>query len=102
MRWDFKKRSKLALLVWEKSGLITSDIKASNLIDFRFQRDRLTLEYFEKVGFRRVYQWEMDRTPHHPRLFKASKTHLFFLVTTNHVMGVKKNVAEKILVLGLP
>lgn len=102
MKWDFKTKSRLAKIVWEKSRTISEGVRADNLIDFRNLRDRLNKEYFEKVGFQRAYTWRLDKTPHFPQLFKASKTHLLFLINTNYVMKVDKKMAEKILVLGLP
>lgn len=102
MKWTRKARIRLARIVWEKGLIITNQVKASNMIEFRSRRDLMILSYFEKVGFQRTFKWESDNTPHHPQLFKPNRTHLFFLVATNHVVKVEKVMAEKILVLGLP
>ena len=83
-------REKLARMILDKSRSISDGIKADNLFQFRHTRDKRIQEYFGKMGFERVYELDPDGN------------HFHFQVTANIVMKVEREIAEKLLVLGMP
>ena len=106
MRWDRKMRARLAMMIWEKSIQIDDELRAScsNLHDYTDKRDRKIPRYFEGLGFRRATaeEWHYDPSYNHPALFRPGRSHLYFLIPTQAVMRIHKDIATKILVLGIP
>lgn len=106
MRWNRKSRLLLAKMVWERSVQIDGEIRrvSRGLDSYTRKRDLEIPAHFESLGFTRARadEWIFDPTHNHPALFKPRGAYLFFLVCTQDVMKVDKDLASKILVLGLP
>lgn len=102
MRWTKDARRRLAQMVFDAACRISRDLTIE-------REEWRILEYFEKLGFKRAVASEI-----HPEIsfspigsppnFKPSRTHLFFLVPaySPYYFKVDKEIAAKVLVLGLP
>ena len=106
MRWNRKARARLAKMVWDKSTQIDEEVRAccTNLFEYTSERDWRIPAYFERAGFSIscASEWSYDPSSNHPALFKPERKHLFFLICTQNVMKVERDLASKFLFLGLP
>lgn len=106
MRWNRKARARLAKLIWDRSVQIDREVQAVSvgLLAYTSERDRRIPDYFEGIGFSvaNATEWCYDKSYNHPPLFKPGRKSLFFLVCTQNVLKVDRDLAAKILVFGLP
>jgi hypothetical protein len=106
MRWDRKIRARLAKIVWEKSQEIDREIRGRvvGLNNYVRERDLRLPGYFEEIGFELAVaeEWSVDLASNHPSLFRPKGKYLYFIIPTQHILKVKKDLAAKLLVLGLP
>lgn len=106
MRWNRESRRRLAKIVWEKSVEIDNQVRstARGVDNYMRGRDCRISAHFAPLGFvvAKPHEWVYDRSHNHPALFKPGRNHLFFLVCTQHVLKVEKELAAKMLVLGIP
>lgn len=74
------------------------------LYDFSDGRDGAVLEHFGAMGIHaaKAKEWRVDPRPHHPPLCTPDRGNLYVWVCTDHVLKVPKDIAERILVLGVP
>lgn len=105
MMWDLKARSKMADLVFRRSIKIDDEIRSRSVSvkDYTKKRDAIIPEYFGGLGFERVTaeEWQYDPTYSHPAQFVPKEGKLFFLVCNQMVLKIDKDLAAKLLVLGL-
>lgn len=106
MRWDRKTRAKLAKIVWEKANEIDLEIrgKVVGLRNYVRERDMRLPGYFKDIGFEiaDAEEWSVDLASHHPSLFQPKGKYLYFIVPTQHILKLRKDLAAKLLVLGFP
>lgn len=106
MKWDRKTRAKLAKIVWEKANEIDLEIrgKVYGINNYVRERDLRLPRYFTDIGFEiaDAEEWSVDLASHHPSLFRPKGKCLYFIIPTQHILKVKKDLAAKILVLGMP
>lgn len=106
MKWDRKTRAKLAKIVWERANEIDLEIrgKVVGLRNYVRERDLRVPRCFTEIGFEiaAAEEWSVDLASHHPSLFRPKGKYLYFIVPTQHILKVKKDLAAKFLVLGMP
>lgn len=107
MRWTKEARRRVARMVWAKSVEIDDRVRAETgggLDDYMIERDRLILHHFALLGFCLAgpNEWKYERDYDHPAMFRPNRRHLLVLICTQHILRVEKELAEKILVIGLP
>jgi hypothetical protein len=105
MQWPKDKREKLAIVIRARSQEIlqeTLERFVNDPFDKRLEAfDEKIIEFLRPLGFRVAKRWEVE-SHEGIVLFKQSQTHLFFGLSQGMVVGIRKDHAEKILVLGLP
>jgi hypothetical protein len=104
MQWPKDKREKLARMLQARSEEIQHEILKG--FDASFDKrlelfDEKILEFLRPLGFRVAKRWEVE-SHEGMVLFKQSPTHLWFGLSQGMVVSIRKDHAEKILVLGLP
>lgn len=105
MRWTRKLRRKLAFLFNDRAREIALvSPKGLGLYDFANGMDERVLAHFEKMGLKKATsnEWRIEHEPHHPPLFRPDRKNLYIWICTDHVLKVPKEIAEKILVMGVP
>lgn len=106
MRWNRDARRKLAKIIWERSLEIDKELRSVSrgLDAYMSERNYRIPAYFENLGFSvaAADEWVFDPSSNFPPLFKPKRKHLFFAVNSNTILKVDRELAAKILVLGLP
>ena len=68
------------------------------------ERDLRLPNYFTDIGFEiaDAKEWSVELASHHPSLFRPKGKYLYFIIPTQNILKVKKDLAAKFLVLGMP
>lgn len=108
VRFNKKARIKLAEMFWARSKEIDDQVflESDSLEEYHENRGWRILQHFERLGCCLHYgELKFDSGPFQPdsqTLYKPSRKHLYFLLCNSNVVRLDREMAAKILVLGLP